>query len=261
MGNKFRIIIPSYNNSEWVEYNIGSILNQTYTDYEVIYINDCSTDNTLQKVYKLVGKNPKFKIVDNKQNMGAMCNYVENSTKNLGDDDTILCHLDGDDWLYDITVLEKLNEFYKKFNVWMTYGGMIVHTDNGLIEANPHNSPYPDEVHKNKSYRKDVWRASHFRTYRAYLWKSIDENEFYELGTKKYYDHASDLAFQFACLEMCPKEKIGVVPFLTYSYNATTSASVRTAQRQMDSRHWDIENEIRNRKPYNEKTYFGKQIT
>jgi hypothetical protein len=29
----------------------------------------------------------------------------------------------------------------------------------------------------------------------------------------------------------------------------------------MDSRHWDIENEIRNRKPYNEKTYFGKQIT
>jgi hypothetical protein len=88
--------------------------------------------------------------------MGAMCNYVENSTKNLGDDDTILCHLDGDDWLYDITVLEKLNEFYKKFNVWMTYGGMIVYTDNGLIEANPHNSPYPDEVHKNKSYRKEL---------------------------------------------------------------------------------------------------------
>jgi hypothetical protein len=57
---------------------------------------------------------------------------------------------------------------------------------------------------------------------------------------------------------MCPKEKIGVVPFQTYVYNATQKNTIRTSQRQMDSRHWDIENEIRNRKPYNEKTHFGK---
>ena len=35
--NKFRIITPSYNNEEWIEYNLASILNQTYTNYKVIF--------------------------------------------------------------------------------------------------------------------------------------------------------------------------------------------------------------------------------
>ena len=45
--NKFVIITPSYNNEEWVEPNLASMLNQTYTNWRTIYINDCSTDNTL----------------------------------------------------------------------------------------------------------------------------------------------------------------------------------------------------------------------
>jgi glycosyltransferase involved in cell wall biosynthesis len=258
MTNKFRIIIPSYNNSNWVDYNISSVLNQTYKNYEVYYIDDSSTDSTLNKVLAMVGDNPKFKVISNKRNKGAMCNYVETSLDALDDDNTILCHLDGDDWLHDITVLEKLNEFYNRFDVWMTYGGMIVYNDDGYVEANPQNSPYPDDVHKYKLYRGDIWRASHFRTYRAYLWKSISTDEFYELGTESYYNHASDLAFQFACLEICPPEKIGVVPFKTYVYNATQLNTVRTHERQMDSRHWDVECEIRNRRPYREGLGNGK---
>jgi len=258
MDNKFRIIIPSYNNSNWVEYNITSVLNQTYKNYEVYYIDDASNDDTLEKVLSIVKDNPKFKVIHNSHNKGAMCNYVEHSLQDLTDDNTILCHLDGDDWLYDITVLEKLNQFYNEFDLWMAYGGMSVYHDNGMVEATPQNTPYPDEIHLNKSYRRDIWRASHFRTYRAYLWKSIDNDQFYEIGTKTYYNHASDLAFQFACLEICPKEKIGVVPFKTYVYNATNLNMVRTSERQMDSRHWSVENEIRNRKSYKEGIGNGK---
>ena len=35
MDNKFKIVIPSYNNQDWVEVNIESILEQTYNNYEV----------------------------------------------------------------------------------------------------------------------------------------------------------------------------------------------------------------------------------
>ena len=52
--NKFKIVIPSYNNEQWVEPNVASILNQTYTNYDVLYINDASTDNTLTLVNELV---------------------------------------------------------------------------------------------------------------------------------------------------------------------------------------------------------------
>ena len=67
--NKFKIVIPSYNNSDWVETNIESILCQTYKNYEVLYINDASKDDTLTKVNNLVGNNPNWKIVSNEKNM------------------------------------------------------------------------------------------------------------------------------------------------------------------------------------------------
>ena len=73
--NKFRIVTPSYNNEEWVEFNIASILNQTYTNYEVLYLCDASTDKTFERVTELVGDNPKFKLINRSENKGAMYNY------------------------------------------------------------------------------------------------------------------------------------------------------------------------------------------
>lgn len=250
MNNKFRIVIPSYNNQEWVEYNIQSILNQTYKNYEVYYVDDASSDKTVVRVKSIVNGDPRFFVIQNAKNMGALYNYVTYLVHNLDDENTILCLLDGDDWLYDITVLEKLNEFYNRNDVWMTYGGMIVYTDNGFTQANPQNTAYSDETHQTRSYRKDLWRASHFRTYRAFLWKSIHDEDLRELDTGDYYNHASDLAFQFPCLEMCSKEHIGVVPFMTYVYNATNQNTIRTNERQLDDKNWRMEVEVRGRPIY-----------
>jgi len=69
MKNKFKIVIPSYNNEKWVETNIESILEQEYDNFEVFYIDDCSTDNTLQKVKTLTKNNKKWNIVSNEKNM------------------------------------------------------------------------------------------------------------------------------------------------------------------------------------------------
>ena len=124
--NKFRIVTPSYNNEEWVEFNIASILNQTYTNYEVLYLCDASTDKTFERVTELVGDNPKFKLINRSENKGAMYNYSHELEEFLSDDDSIMIHLDGDDWLYDETVLEKFNKFYNEHDCWMTYGGFIV---------------------------------------------------------------------------------------------------------------------------------------
>ena len=75
-NNKFVIITPSYNNEEWVEPNLASMLNQTYTNWRTIYINDCSTDNTLEKVNNIVKNDKRFTIINNKENQGATYNYI-----------------------------------------------------------------------------------------------------------------------------------------------------------------------------------------
>ena len=50
----FVIITASYNNEEWYRRNLESILNQDYDNWRLIYINDCSTDDTYNGVQTLI---------------------------------------------------------------------------------------------------------------------------------------------------------------------------------------------------------------
>ena len=121
--NKFKIVIPSYNNSQWVEPNLASILNQTYTNYEVLYIDDASTDNTFNLVSSIVGDHPSFTLQKNPTNMRRGYNTSpEVLSTFLDDDEDILTFIDGDDWLAYPDTLEKLNHFYNQKDPWMTYG-------------------------------------------------------------------------------------------------------------------------------------------
>lgn len=252
MKNKFKIIIPSYNNEDWVEYNIASILNQNYSNYEVLYINDKSTDNTFNKVKDIVNELDNWTIINNKENKGAQYNYFEHLNTFLTDDKDILIHLDGDDWLYDDNVLDNLNKFYCEKDCWMTYGGFVCWDGSEDVKLpNPQSTPYPEFIHKYKMYRKDVWRASHLRTFRSFLIKSVKNSDLKSNIDGKYYWHAADLAHQFPCLEMCPKDKIGVVDFYTHCYNASQQNSIRTRERE-DSNNQKYEEEIRNKKIYKE---------
>ena len=43
---KVSIVLPSYNGEKYIRQSIESVINQTYQDWELIIVNDCSTDNT-----------------------------------------------------------------------------------------------------------------------------------------------------------------------------------------------------------------------
>jgi len=251
--NKFRIITPSYNNEEWVEYNIASILNQTYSNYEVTYIDDASTDSTYDKVIGIVGQLPNWNVIRNSENKGATYNYFHNLNDYVQDPQEIVVHLDGDDWLYDETVLEKLNTFYNEKDCWMTYGGFVVWNgpDAESTLPWPQSTEYSEFIHKYKLYRQDHWRASHLRTYRAFLIQAVKLQDLKSLEDEKYYWHASDLAFQYPCMEMCPKEKIQLVDFYCHVYNHSKANQLRTHEREStDNSKYEVE--IRNRKKYKE---------
>lgn len=250
--NKFKIIIPSYNNENWLEYNIASILNQTYKNYDVLYIDDNSNDSTYSKVISIVKDLKNWKVIKNEINRGAAFNYVEYVKTFCEDLNDIIIHLDGDDWFYDEFVLEKLNNFYNNKDCWMTYGGFICW--NGTEDAtipHPQSTEYPEFIHKHKKYRQDVWRASHLRTFRTFLFSAIDKTDIKSKINGEYYWHASDLAWQFPCLEMCPSEKIGVVDFYTCVYNQSKQNQTRTKERE-SSDNVIYEIEIRNKKKYKE---------
>lgn len=86
------ILMPTYNVAPWVEEAIHSVLAQTYTDFTLLVLDDCSTDNTLEVVRGI--PDPRIKIVEGDHNVGLS----ENLNRGLDIAETeLLARMDGDD--------------------------------------------------------------------------------------------------------------------------------------------------------------------
>lgn len=91
---RISVIMPVYTSEKYVGEAIESILNQTYTDFELIVINDCSKDNSADVIRSYTG-DPRVVFIDNKTNKGFLwgLNYGIEISKGeyiarLDDDDT-----------------------------------------------------------------------------------------------------------------------------------------------------------------------------
>lgn len=68
MMPKISVILPSYNGEKYIAQSILSIINQTEYDWELIIVNDCSTDNTLKICEMFAKKDNRIKVISNKTN-------------------------------------------------------------------------------------------------------------------------------------------------------------------------------------------------
>lgn len=137
---KFSIIIPAYNAQDYIDACLNSIMSQTYTNYEIIVIDDCSTDNT----YEILKQYNNISLLKTKINsrQGAARNIGLNNCS--GD---YVIFLDSDDCLSKDTNLEELsNIVINNNNPDIIYFGMHI---TGSREM----SLIPDSENTNKSYR------------------------------------------------------------------------------------------------------------
>lgn len=98
--NRFSIIIPNYNKEEYVRETLESIFNQTYKNFEVIVVDDGSTDKSIEIIKEF---DIKLFHTNRKRAGGARNIGIDNAT---GD---YIIFLDSDDYFTDNTVLERLN--------------------------------------------------------------------------------------------------------------------------------------------------------
>lgn len=103
---KIAIIIPNCNYAELLEKCFNSILDQTYQNFEIIFVDDMSTDNSVEVAKKLL--KPPHKIIELKQkrlNGGAR----NEAYLHVSDDVDYIWYVDSDDWVRGDDVLEKIN--------------------------------------------------------------------------------------------------------------------------------------------------------
>src|SRR5437763_4136386 len=167
---RIAIIIPSYNNQQWYDRNLSSVLAQDYQDFRIIYVDDCSPDGTGELVGQFIADHRAGDLVHlirNSVRRGALSNLYD--TIHTCDDDEIIILLDGDDWLAHKGVLKKVNEAYVNPDCWMTYGQYRSWPDDtiGLSKE------IPAEVIDTNAFRDNEWCSSHLRTFYAWMFKSI----------------------------------------------------------------------------------------
>ena len=89
------VIIPTYNNGKFLDKCIESILSQTYCEFELLIINDGSTDNTID-ILKYYGQKDKRIKLFNIENNGVSFARNLGISKAKGE---YICFIDSDDWV------------------------------------------------------------------------------------------------------------------------------------------------------------------
>lgn len=116
MNELVSIIMPSYNTADYIAESIESVLAQTYSNWELLIVDDCSTDNTDEIVASYLNDG-RIKYFKNDHNSGAAISRNRALQEASG---TWIAFLDSDDlWLPN--KLSKQVSFMKKHNYAFTY--------------------------------------------------------------------------------------------------------------------------------------------
>lgn len=105
---KFSIVIPIYNCEKSIYYPINSIQNQNISEYEIILINDFSTDKSLKIIHSFSESDKRIKIINNRKNKGTLYSRCIGTLMSKGkyifplDDDDLIFGEDIFDYLYKI---------------------------------------------------------------------------------------------------------------------------------------------------------------
>ena len=70
--NKVSIIIPVYNAEKFIGETIESVISQTYTDWEILILNDRSTDRSYEIIQEYAQKDKRIKTIDSEKNIGVV---------------------------------------------------------------------------------------------------------------------------------------------------------------------------------------------
>jgi glycosyltransferase involved in cell wall biosynthesis len=214
-----------------------SISQQTFQDFTCYITDDLSTDNTIDKIKKIIDGDNRFQLIQNKTKLFQPGNYDQIIRgKNIPDDE-ICVEVDGDDWLYNDSILEKIFQIYKEENIWMT-SGSFVFQDGRESGQKP---PPPTS-----NLRNSHFNLSHLRTWKSWLWKKINKEDLQDENAQ-YWNVAGDVSFMFPMYEMSGEEHFKFISEPLYVYNDSNPINDYKVN---EGRMWEVDNIIKQKNPY-----------
>ncbi len=166
---KVSIIVPIYNVEKYIERCAVSLFEQDFNDIEYVFVNDCTPDDSvviLQKVIeKYPNRKPNIKIIHHKENKGL------GGARKTGLEDAVgdyILHIDSDDWVE----LNMVSELYTKAK----------ETDADIVACDYFLSYKDKDIYKKQDYtentEKDIWNLW-IGVLRPYVWNKLIKRNLY----------------------------------------------------------------------------------
>ena len=127
---KVSIVMTAYNMEQYIEEAMRSCLNQTYRDIELVVVEDCSTDKTLNIIESIANEDDRVVIVKHSVNLGAGMGRRDGINVATGE---YFITIDADDWI-DEDFIEMLVNRAKISGADVVSGGITVERGNGYWE-------------------------------------------------------------------------------------------------------------------------------
>lgn len=229
---KISVILPCFNVEQYLERCFASCISQTYHNFELIFVNDASTDTTLDKLRGLSIRDERVKVIDLKVNVGTFHARKIGYENSIGD---YIFFLDPDDEITPDFLELMLNESIKKkadiiFCKLDVRPNKIYRTEIQIPKESEGNSIFENCVLN----LKHIPKGNPGKFYK----KSVVENVYHILRfIKKRFVYAEDVVFFFAAL--LSSQKISSVNEKKYIYYLNSSSI--TQSRNIDKIRYNIE--------------------
>lgn len=224
MIEKVSILIANYNNGRYIMDAIESIRHQSYHNWEIVIVDDCSTDTSVE-VYKNLEEDNRIRIFFNSSNMG--CGYTKRQCVAQANGD-ICGFLDPDDTLTKDAIQIMVAEHDK-------------HPDSSLIGSTCFNADENLNIVSISSYGRPIPQGHSFLTYRqgvtafaTFRKKCYEQTEGIDPLMLRAVDH--DLYYKL--------EEVGKVYYVDkplYYYRQNTASNISLGEENIMKAHaWDI---------------------
>ena len=216
---KYSVIIPIYNVEKYIKKCVQSVLEQTYSDFEILLVDDGSTDNCPAICDELAEKDERIKVI-HKQNGGVSSARNEGILQAKGE---YILFLDGDDW-YDTKLLEnclpyterKLKAFYFSYKSIYTNSEELITSKINYLNLSEENCRFNNLkklILDNSHYICAAWTGCYNRSF------ILKNNLFFDNN----YGLGEDALFNFILFLYL--DEYVYADFIGYYYNRTNQNS------------------------------------
>lgn len=228
---KVSIILPVYNSEKNIQKTIDSVLNQTYKDYELIIVNDGSTDNTKNMCLEKQQENKNKIIYIEQENNGVSCARNCGINKAQG---KYIMFIDSDD-IYEKYMIEKMVEVLENTeNELGVCGYNRINEKNGSkIEKNIQNM---EMINDSDSYKMFIEKLQENNLFNQ-IWNKIYINDIIKRNNIKFdckMSLSEDLKFNLEYIKYIKNAKY--LNLVLYSYiNSTSGLNLKYRKDRLDS--------------------------